>query len=140
VRFWAGLRYGDKVPGYPEGKGRLPEEHAKWNEHLASVNMTAEIDRQLKEMHGLKYAPPFTSAVYKDWGKDPFGGGVNFWKIGVNSRKIMERMIHPVAGAPVYVCGEAYSDNQGWVEGALETAEDVLQDHLKLPRPAWLEE
>ena len=140
VRFWAGLRYGDTVPGYPEGKGRLPVEHAKWNEHLASVAMTEEIDRQLKEMHGLKYAPPFTSAVYKDWGKKPFGGGVNFWKIGQESGVIMKKMIHPVGGARMYVCGEAYSENQGWVEGALETAEKVLQDHFDLPRPEWLEQ
>jgi hypothetical protein len=27
---------------------------------------------------------------------------------------------------------------QGWAEGALQTAEHVLQDHLGLPRPTWL--
>jgi monoamine oxidase len=139
VRFWAGLRYGDKVPGYPQGRGRVPEEHAKWNAHLASRAMTAEIDRQLKEMHGLKYAPDFTTAVYKDWGKDPFGGGVNFWKVGVDSGALMKRMIHPIAGVNLYVCGEAYSENQGWVEGALETAEKVLE-HFDISQPDWLQD
>jgi hypothetical protein len=35
------------------------------------------------------------------------------------------------------VCGEAYSRNQGWVEGALETTELMLQEHFDLKRPTW---
>jgi monoamine oxidase len=27
---------------------------------------------------------------------------------------------------PLYICGEAYSDAQGWVEGALQTADMML--------------
>ncbi len=88
--------------------------------------MKAEIHRQLVELHGVKYAPQPSCAFFKDWGDDPFGGGVNFWKIGYNSQAIINDMIQPVPGVPVYICGEAYSNNQGWVEGALETAEMVL--------------
>jgi monoamine oxidase len=47
-------------------------------------------------------------------------------------------MIKPVPNIPVYVCGEAYSNGQGWVEGALETAELVLQGPFGLSAPAWL--
>ena len=36
-------------------------------------------------------------------------------------------IVQPVPEEPVYVCGEAYSHYQGWVEGALATAEDMLQ-------------
>jgi len=32
-----------------------------------------------------------------------------------------------VPSLDVYVCGEAYSTAQAWVEGALETAEVVVQ-------------
>ncbi|MDQ6807130.1 MAG: hypothetical protein M3065_19710 [Actinomycetota bacterium] len=46
-------------------------------------------------------------------------------------------MINPVPSVPVYVCGEAYSNGQGWVEGALETAEMVLQKHFGLAAPDW---
>jgi monoamine oxidase len=31
-----------------------------------------------------------------------------------------------VPDVPVYICGEAYSRAQGWVEGALDTADQVL--------------
>lgn len=33
----------------------------------------------------------------------------------------------------VHICGEAYSDYQGFIEGALRSAEDVLES-LGLPR------
>ncbi len=33
---------------------------------------------------------------------------------------------------------EAYSNDQGWVEGALQTAEQVLRDGFSLAVPAWL--
>ena len=38
----------------------------------------------------------------------------------------------------VFICGEAYSINQGWVEGALQTAELMLEEHFGLKRPSWL--
>ena len=34
--------------------------------------------------------------------------------------------------------GEAYSQAQGWVEGAFVTAEQVLYDHFGLCRPCWI--
>src|SRR5262249_39652835 len=100
--------------------------------------MIDEAQRQLKEMHGLRDLPDCYAAVYKDWGDDPFGGGVNFWNIHEKSWQVIPKMIQPVAGVPVYVCGEAYSGSQGWVEGALETAELMLQKHFGLKKPAWV--
>jgi hypothetical protein len=41
-----------------------------------------------------------------------------------------------MSGVPVYICGEAYSHQQGWVEGALATTESMLQKHLGLAPPA----
>ena len=38
-----------------------------------------------------------------------------------------ELIIQPRKDAGVYICGEAYSDAQGWVEGALQTADMVLK-------------
>lgn len=144
VRFWAALRLRrdeDKLSGYMQERrypGVSDDEQKKWNDHLASKAMTEEIDRQLREMHGLKFVPNYFSAVYKNWGGDPFGGGVNFWKIGPNSFEVIPRMLQPNPSLNAYVCGEAYSNNQGWVEGALETAEMVLQEKLGLTKPPWV--
>ena len=111
-------------------------DRARWRRFQTSPALVAEVHRQLVELHGVERAPAPYAAVYHDWSADPFGGGVNFWNRGVKSGETIPRMVSPVAGAPVYVCGEAYSDTQGWVEGALRTAELVLTDHLGLaPAP-----
>jgi monoamine oxidase len=109
-----------------------------WNQHRPTAAMVDEADRQLKEMHGLRVSPPPYAAAYIDWGVDPYGGGVNFWNIHARSSEVIPQMIRPVPNIPVYVCGEAYSNGQGWVEGALETAELVLQGPFGLSDPVWL--
>lgn len=38
----------------------------------------------------------------------------------------------PLPEASLYICGEAWSTQQGWVEGALETADIVLEEQLHL--------
>jgi monoamine oxidase len=37
------------------------------------------------------------------------------------------------AGTPLHIIGESWSTNQGWVEGALETAEDVVSTLTRIP-------
>jgi len=71
--------------------------------------------------------------VSQDWTQEPFGGGWHFWKIGERSSQVMRRMRKPFPDASLYVCGEAWSSQQGWVEGALETADVVLREYLGLP-------
>jgi hypothetical protein len=46
------------------------------------------------------------------------------WLPGYNSNLIAEQIINPQPG--LYICGEAYSHNQSWMEGALETSTKVL--------------
>jgi len=38
----------------------------------------------------------------------------------------------------VHICGESYANQQGWVEGALTSAEHVVQRYFNLPTPPWL--
>lgn len=42
----------------------------------------------------------------------------------------MRRMQRPIPDISLHVCGEAWSTQQGWVEGALETADAVLERQL----------
>ena len=42
-------------------------------------------------------------------------------------------MLKPMPDYNVFICGEAYSLDQGWVEGALHTTETVLTQYFKLP-------
>jgi monoamine oxidase len=82
-------------------------------------------------------AGPVFAAAYKDWGHDPYGGGWNFWAPEVDVRAVMQGIRRPFAGDDLYIVGEAYSGNQGWVEGALTTAEHVLRDYFGLRPAAW---
>ncbi len=78
--------------------------------------MVDETARQLQQMHGLDYTPLVKSAAFRDWGEDPYGGGWNSWNIGVKSWEVRDQITNPIAGTPLYICGEAYSDAQGWVK------------------------
>lgn len=98
-----------------------------WYQYRAPRLMVAEVARQLGTIHGLSYTPKVEDAAFRDWGDDPFGGGWNSWNIGVKSWEVKKRMVEPFPNrCPLYICGEAYSDAQGWVEGALQTADMVL--------------
>ncbi len=101
--------------------------------------LAAEAHRQVLELHGspLRSAEPYL-ALYADWTRDPFGGSWHFWNVRTKPWEVIPRMRQPIPGAPLYVCGEAWSTDQGWVRGALQTAEKVLQEKFGLQRPAWL--
>ena len=88
--------------------------------------------RQLAVIHGLTYTPAVCNAAFRDWGDDPFGGGWNSWNIGVKSWEVKPRIIQPFDRRPLYICGEAYSDAQGWVERALQTA-DMMLGKMEVP-------
>ena len=50
----------------------------------------------------------------------------------------MPRIIAPVPGVDLHIIGEAWSTGQGWIEGALQTTENLLTGPLNTPRPNWL--
>ena len=51
--------------------------------------------------------------------------GVGYWNKGVNSNQVADFLSNPMEN--VYICGENYSLEQSWVEGALESSERVLK-------------
>jgi monoamine oxidase len=153
VGYWDGLTdlAPEKLLSYAPGSNAFADQELAaagvaraasrdWTRWKAPIAMVEEAQRELKEMHGLRYVPDCYEAVYRDWGDDPFGGGVNFWNIHEKSWEVIPSMIHPALGVPVYVCGEAYSGSQGWVEGALETAELMLQTCFGLAEPDWVKD
>jgi monoamine oxidase len=107
---------------------KAESKHKEWLKYRAPAAMVEEVQRQLAVIHGLQFTPKVRDAIFKDWGDDPYGGGWNNWNIGVKSWEVKEKILRPVHGKPVYICGEAYSNAQGWVEGALETADLMLEN------------
>jgi monoamine oxidase len=147
VDFWAGLtavRENPRMFARQTAELQAPSNdfekrlRQNWKEHEAPDEMVSEMHRQLMRMHGVQYAPRPVDAAFMDWSVDPYGAGVHFWNRGYKSWEVLQQMTQPVSGFPCYICGEAYSTVQTWAEGALQTAEIVLQKHLGLPAPGWI--
>lgn len=96
-----------------------------------------EIVRQLSEMHGVDVPEP-NDAVFVDWSRPPFGGGWHAWQPGWDSSRVIKDLQHPDSKRALYVCGEAYSAYQSWVEGALTSVESLLQNEFGVDTPDWL--
>lgn len=71
------------------------------------------------------------SAGIRHWGTEPYGAACHLWKPNVQAWKVQEKMaafaLERNGPANIHVCGEAFSDYQGFMEGALRTAEKALE-------------
>ena len=81
--------------------------------------------------------PNWFIADCKDWSIDPFGGGWNFRAPLINVKEVMMRIRRPFNDERVDFIGQSCSGLQGWVEGALTTAEKVLRDAFDLLPAEW---
>ncbi len=139
VPFWKGLELGKPFAGYrpsclEAGIDRIvPPMQVPATEQMVEV-----ANKQVAAVHALPELPMPYSAVYHTWNEDPYGGGWHEWKAAYRLDEVMCRMRKPVADLDIHVVGEAYSFDQGWVEGALDTAESTLEDFFGLERPSWL--
>ena len=137
VPFWKALEQGDPFRGHPNPFVKKGKE-VKPHEFNVTSQMVDAAQAQVRELHGVKFVPEPYSAVYHDWSEDPYGAGWHAWKAGYRFWDLMPKVRQPVSGEDVFICGEAYSINQGWVEGALQTADLVLQEHFGMKPPEWL--
>jgi len=139
VPFWKGLEEGEPYLGYrpsclePGVTNVIPAA-----EFPATEQMVQTANRQVAQVHALPEIPMPYSAVYHTWNEDPYGGGWHEWKANYRLDEIMCRMRKPVPEHDIHIVGEAYSYGQGWVEGALDTAESMLEEFFGLKHPAWL--
>lgn len=65
----------------------------------------------------------------RDWSRPPFGAANHCWRPGVQSldvRDTLRAFGWPGRRRNLHVCGEAYSDYTGFIEGSLRTAEDAI--------------
>jgi phytoene dehydrogenase-like protein len=71
------------------------------------------------------------SFAIRDWSKPPFGAASHAWLAGINVPEAMDRLkAFSLVGQPglgnLHVCGEAFSDYQGFIEGSLRSAAKAI--------------
>lgn len=54
-----------------------------------------------------------------------WSNGAHLWPINVDSSSILSKIVRPYLDKHLYICGEAFSNHHGWIQGALEMAERV---------------
>lgn len=78
----------------------------------------------LKNLHAV--FPDVASIPKPDWiGSYYWPAGVHMWKPGVDSSVVIPQIQNIMRR--VHIVGEAYCKVQGWIEGALESVEDVFR-------------
>jgi monoamine oxidase len=136
VSFWSALEIGEPFEPRPTELVSNADLglHA---ELLAPKVMVDESMAQVRELHGQQPSPipdPY-AAYYHDWAHDPYGGGYHAWNPDISVRDTMRYMRCPRPDEAIHVVGEAYSDQQGWAEGAFCVAEHLVRDHFGM-KPA----
>jgi hypothetical protein len=133
--FWQGLELGPnkerKVPisddTQPlEGPRKVPDRMVKMlRKQLAAVHFGPQSDYSA--------VPEPLEARYMDWSLPPFNAGYHAYAAHYNVCDVQQKIRKPSqlikgADADIFIVGEAYSNDQAWVEGAFCTAESVLND------------
>jgi monoamine oxidase len=89
------------------------------SEGVKGVNK--ELVKLYKETLGIEIPLPISTKVFH------WKCGVGYWGVGADSEKLERLFRQPFARTRLYVCGEHYSaKSQQWMEGALETAREVV--------------
>jgi len=92
----------------------------QWNN--MGTDLQNNIAKQLKKLFPNKKIPKPTYIKPHFW-----NNGIHFWKDNKEGFVESKKILQPFKNESLYICGEAYSERQGWVEGALESSEEVIK-------------
>lgn len=122
ANFWEGLQNVG-----PKFSSPLQKQHSKSPQVIfpASVAVVAEMRRQLGDLFGVTNVPEPVLTSYRLWnGGDDFEYAYHQWTLNANDKSIMEYLSNPLPG--FYMCNEAISDMQGWVNGSIRSCNLAL--------------
>jgi len=138
--YWKSLQNGEGQDDLP-GSVHRPDRADGAQGHgprSGSRTMARLAHEDLMAITGVKDAPDPYYCHFQNWTKDPWGAGWHAWSAGNDDDTLIPQILQPLPQEQVYICGESYSNVQGWVQGALNTSEVMLQKKLGLAYPSWL--
>jgi lysine 2-monooxygenase len=140
VDFWKPMVRKPPKPGEPAlpvYRRDCDEFHEKIEEPVLEAwgitePMLMKAHRQIVSLHpdlaALAEIPKPYVGIAQDWSGTPFYGGWHSWNPHARSWEVVPKLTQPLGEkVPLFTCGEAFSTEQGWVEGALKSAELVLE-------------
>lgn len=136
TNFWETLQ-GEGKANNPMFTSPLQEEHNRTRPQVlfpASEALVVEATRQIKELFQMILVPRPVLTSFRLWsGEEQFGYAYHQWARFADDREVMKTLASPVKN--IFVCNEAFSDDQGWVNGALRSANLVLEKFGIKPLP-----
>lgn len=133
--FWQGLELG---PHEEQSRPLSQDLQPLQGPRKVPPRMVKMLRRQLAEIHfgpnaDYSAVEEPLEAAYMDWSLPPFNAGYHAWAAHYDIADVQRKIRKPsqlVQGkdVPIFIVGEAYSNDQAWVEGAYCTAESVLND------------
>ncbi len=96
-----------------------------WNNMNSEEQIIKHLNKYLNKIYPKKNIPDpeFISIHY-------WPNGVHYWKPKFDSLDIRKQMNTILNKKNIYILGETYSNNQAWIEGALETVDDYLKENI----------
>jgi hypothetical protein len=98
------------------------------SEHPGLIGYAAQIVFRSQQVYDWQLAAIGDYAI-RDWSRPPFGAGCHAWAPGAQSWSVREDLaafeFDGHQRKNLHICGEAYSDYQGFIEGALRSAADA---------------
>lgn len=107
---------GDDTQSFKDKKGKV----------LKETKIKDKVHAELNRLFGSKVPQPTYFKVHY------WLIGAHHWKTNCDSNKVSKQILNPLIN--LYICGEAFSQKQAWVEGALETSEMVV-DKIEINKP-----
>ncbi|CAH1781287.1 unnamed protein product [Owenia fusiformis] len=111
------------------------------SEYNISETILAEAHNQIAEVHQLRpedLARPYTGVMHYWKQGGPRGSAFYSWKGGADWEIISKQMIKPFEDENVHIVGSCYSKHQYWMEGALNSVEELLTRHYNQKVDTWI--
>lgn len=131
--YWSALAHGQREDRFRSAF------RVQTQDVMAPTRVLEEARRQLARLNpsGASHEP--NGAAFIDWSASPHNGAWHVFAPGVESWRVRERLRRPDPDLPLFICGEAFAELQGWAEGAVNNAEMMLERHFGVERPDWVD-
>lgn len=131
INFWKALQ--ENGPLFDSAKQREYSGHVPQTLFPASQEVVAAATEFFRQLFDTTYVPQPTLTSARIWDgsalssvppSQAFDFAVHQWGLHARDDVVINDLISPMEN--LYTCGEAFSDYQGWVEGALRSTDLVL--------------